>query len=502
MPKKIRNIPSPDILMNSMRSIGYSFKSAMADIIDNSISAQAKNIWISFPAYETDNLYISILDDGQGMDEVSLLNAMKYGSYRESYEENDLGRFGVGLKSASLSQCKILTVASLKNGKISAYMWDLDSVIDTKEWDCLQLDEEEIKVLPEINKLAELTQGTLVIWRNFDTAKKKSDNHVYEYISEKMDETDYHIRLIFHRFMNRKVNPIKFYINNEQLTGFDPFLESHKKTDAKKVSEINVPYIQGDKTLQATIKIQPYLLPHQNDLENEDIEMVGGLEALKDNQGFFVYRNDRLIIYGTWFKLSARYVNPELYKYGRIKVDIPNTLDELWDIDIKKQNATIPKNIINLLRKSVINVTTASREKTRKRTKLDNEEARDSIWGKTESRDGKDIFVINTESTFIRQYLDEFEDKDKARILRLLDVISSSLPFDDISYSVCSRNNSVDPEEEKLESIILLGIEQFNGIKEKRQCTADVAFEKVCAYQPFNDEKIREMLRRRIYGAN
>ena len=131
---KIKNTPSPDVLMNSMRSIGYNFRTAIADIIDNSISAKAKNIYISSPIND-EKIFITILDDGEGMDDSELFNAMKYGSNKEYYDTNDLGRFGLGLKSASLSQCRILTVASKKENVIVAYQWDLDSVIQNREWD-------------------------------------------------------------------------------------------------------------------------------------------------------------------------------------------------------------------------------------------------------------------------------------------------------------------------------------------------------------------------------
>ena len=168
MAEKIKNIPSPDILMNSLRSIGYSFKTAIADIIDNSISAGARNIWIDFPSYSSDNLYVTIIDDAVGMDDAALFNAMKYGSEREEYGEKDLGRFGVGLKSASLSQCRVLTVMSKYDGEIHAYRWDLDEVLKSKEWECLRLDTEEIKECPNYEKLNSLPQGTMVIWQCFD----------------------------------------------------------------------------------------------------------------------------------------------------------------------------------------------------------------------------------------------------------------------------------------------------------------------------------------------
>lgn len=176
-----------------------------------------------------------------------------------------------------------------------------------------------------------------------------------------------------------------FFINDRQLKGLDPFLEGsphHKrnpKTDEGKPVEMAVKYYDKGYEKEAMIKVQTFILPHQDDLSKEDVEALGGMEVLKDEQGFFVYRNDRLIIYGTWFRLSSRSVNAELYKYGRIKVDIPNKLDSLWDIDIKKQNAVIPKQIVNLLRKSVMRVCSTSKEKTGRRVKLNDGENEEQI---------------------------------------------------------------------------------------------------------------------------
>ena len=151
MSKIIKNPPASDVLMRSIRSIGYSFKTALADVLDNSISAKAKNIYIFSPFDE--DVYISILDDGIGMDKEELLNAMKYGSNRDSYGKEDLGRFGLGLKSASTSQCKVFTVASKKNNKINAFQWNLDRVLKSQEWDCLELDDKEINCIHQIDQL-------------------------------------------------------------------------------------------------------------------------------------------------------------------------------------------------------------------------------------------------------------------------------------------------------------------------------------------------------------
>ena len=198
MSKRVENSPSPDVLMTSMRSIGYSFKTALADIIDNSISASAKNVRITLPISD-DEVYISILDDGFGMANLDLLNAMKYGSDRNEYTSQDLGRFGLGLKSASLSQCRILTVASKINKEISAYQWNLDEVLKCKKWECLQLNQKEIDDIPSIQDLKIQDEGTLVVWQNFDIAIKKSNGLVREYLVDEMDDAEQHLALLRNR---------------------------------------------------------------------------------------------------------------------------------------------------------------------------------------------------------------------------------------------------------------------------------------------------------------
>lgn len=491
MAKYILNNPSPDVLMNSMRSIGYSFKTAVADIIDNSISAHASEIKIYTPI--NDDLFISFFDNGEGMSRDELLNAMKYGSDRECYGIDDLGRFGLGLKSASLSQCRKLTVASKKDGVISAFRWDLDSVIETKRWDCLELENDEIKQLPMIKVLTEAEKGTLVVWQDFDIAYKKSNGHVRETLSEEVDEMEKHLSLVFHRFLNRSFNQIKIYINDDRIKGYDPFLEDHPKTDSQKPSII--------KCENEDIRIQQFILPHQNDLSNEDVEKLGGIERLRSGQGFYIYRNDRLIIYGTWFRLASSNLNSELYKYGRIKVDIPNTLNDMWDIDIKKQNASIPRQILASLKKAVSNVRVKSKDKSAKRTRLKLEKDDSKIWNKNLNREEKEIFFINNESQFVRNFIDGFDDSDKTKILRFLDVISASIPYDDIYNSMCNKALEQKISQDGIDSIIIEGANQFNRLKKLLRLSDEKIFEKLKTYEPFDNEEIFNLVKERINNA-
>lgn len=489
MPTRILNNPSPNVLMNSMRSIGYSFKTAVADIIDNSISALANEIRIFTPINYNEN-YVSFVDNGEGMNRDELFNAMKYGSDKENYSTQDLGRFGVGLKSASLSQCRKLTVVSKKDNILSAFVWDLDCVIKNKTRDCLELDQTEIDNLPSINELKKFEHGTLVIRENFDILYKKSNGKVLEALSSEVEETEKHLALVFHRFLNSTFKPLKIYINEDLIIGCDPFLENHPKTDSQKPSII--------KYHDSEIKIQPYILPHINDLTNEDIQKLGGENSLRNGQGFYVYRNNRLIIFGTWFRLASTSLSSELFKYGRIKVDIPNTLDEERDIDIRKQNASIPKGIQPYLKRIVSNVRTKSKDKNEKRTKLTLERNDDKIWNKSLSRDQKEIYFINCESKFVKNFIDDFDDNQKSKILRFIEILSASIPYDDIYNSMCHRSINKNFDQEVLNNIVLEGINQYKRLKQIVQLSDEDVLGLLKTYEPFNNEEILKLVEERV----
>lgn len=219
MSDAILHIPQADMLMGSMRSMGYSFESAIADVIDNSISANAQNISVLFPVNPLEKMAVGILDDGTGMSPETLLEAMRYGctSSEDIRDDSDLGRFGLGLKSASLSQCRLLTVASYWNGIITAYQWNYDYILNHKQWLVLSLNNEEIDALPYIEKLKAQNIGTLVIWQEFDILAKSNDGQVFDSLNDYKDSVARHISLIFHRFM-AKANSLSMYVRMAEYT--------------------------------------------------------------------------------------------------------------------------------------------------------------------------------------------------------------------------------------------------------------------------------------------
>lgn len=490
MAKRIKNPPSAKILMNSMRSMGYSFESAVADVIDNSISAKAKNIWVNFPS-DPSICYISICDDGEGMSRDALCQAMKYGSCSDDdRDENDLGRFGLGMKSASLSQCRKLTVASNIGGNISAFIWDIDIVGD--DWLIQECNQKEIDGLANIEQLKKQSSGTLIIWENFDLIEKSAGN-VFSYLNDEIDVIGNYLSLIFHRYLNNdKENKVNIQINEYLLQGLDPFLEQHKKTNRRKPFSLMIP---DSSNIEREIKVSPFVLPFQKDLTAKDNKKLGGLDSYNTKQGFYIYRNKRLIIWGTWFRMKPKH---ELTKNARIRVDIPNTLDDVWGIDIKKQNAVLPKMIRNNLVKAVEEAMNISIKAQRHRGRIANaDDATEHIWDRVETRDKKVLHKINRESQIFK-LLDKLDDEAISYFDLILDEIEENLPYQQIRLDVL--DNLIDDTKDddrlariKSNAVMLVNILVDNGVDKMDALERTFNSEPFSMYESLRKEIEREL---------
>lgn len=433
------NEPTADVLMNSMRAMGYTFESAIADVIDNSVSAKCHRIDVKFPIDPQDS-FVAICDDGEGMDSNELFDAMKYGSQlkRKFRAVDDLGRFGLGLKSASLSQCRKLTVVSKKNNKITAYRWDLDHVEDTGDWSIIEFNIDEINNIKFIDYLSDKESGTVVLWENFDVLQKSSGG-VYSELSNYKETVAEYLSLIFHRYLNKpKPDTVEIYVNNYKLVGLDPFLEKHKKTNIRR--EITLPVLDSE-GIERYVYVQPYILPFAKDLTAADKKNSGGIEEYRTKQGFYVYRNERLIIWGTWFGKRKG----ELTKHARVRVDIPNTLDDIWRIDIKKQKAYIPSVIKNQLTKAVDEAMNLAVKAQKHRGRIENiDENIDYIWDRIKvPREDQYFYKINRESRIFDLIKNEVDDETWSRIEMVLEEIENSVPYQQI-YIDKSQNQVYD----------------------------------------------------------
>ena len=465
----LENNPSADILINSMRAMGYTFESAVADVIDNSVSVKANMIEIKFPV-DPAECYVAICDNGKGMSREKLIEAMRYGSQveGETRSEDDLGRFGLGLKAASLSQCRRLTVASKQDGEISALIWDLDVIGEKKGWYMVECTQEQISDIRFVSFLDNYESGTVVLWENFDLIEKSSGN-VYAELNRLQDSTADYLSLIFHRYLNREGNAkVTIKVNNFTLKGLDPFLENHKKTNIRR--RIEIPILDS-KGIERYVSVQPYVLPFQKDLTAEDKKLSGGIENYRSKQGFYIYRNERLIIWGTWFGRHR----DELTKYARVKVDIPNTLDDIWNIDIKKQNATIPSIIKSRLTRAVDEAMDLAVKAQTYRGRIDKvDEKIDYIWLPIKTREDQHMFCINRDSRIFDLIKEKVDDETWSRIDMVLEEIENSLPYQQI-YIDKSQNkidDEISPErlaeiEAKAQMLIAITLSMGNESREQ-----------------------------------
>ena len=218
--------PRADALMESLRATGYSLPDAVCDIIDNCITAGARNIWLNFHWAGADS-WVSILDDGRGMSEAGLIDAMRIGSRspREVREPSDLGRYGLGLKTASISQARSLTVAThvAKQSGMSTRQWDLDHLASTGDWQLLNAPADV--ATEDVKRLSKLDQGTLVVWNKLDrlVGDVGTDNtQARRQFHDALRAVEEHVAMIFHRFMVQR-NLISIWLNGQEVRPWDPF---------------------------------------------------------------------------------------------------------------------------------------------------------------------------------------------------------------------------------------------------------------------------------------
>ena len=327
--------------MESLRATGYSLPDAVADLVDNSITAGAANIWLSFHWAGADSR-VSVLDDGCGMSEPELIAAMKVGSKSplEERESSDLGRYGLGLKTASISQARAVTVATKVpgDGGAAARRWDLDHLATVGDWQLLRVPAESAG--GDAARFAELKRGTLVVWDKLDRLVGDvgpDDARARELFHDGLRAVEDHVAMVFHRFMTPP-NPVSLWINGQAIKPWDPFLAAEAATQRL-----------SSEALDPEVTVIPYVLPHHSRLSAEAHRVASGPAGWNAHQGFYVYRNRRLLVPGDWLGLG--FVKEEHYKLARIQVDLPNSLDHEWEIDVRKSQARPPLRYRDALRR-------------------------------------------------------------------------------------------------------------------------------------------------------
>ncbi|MDW2885766.1 ATP-binding protein [Exiguobacterium artemiae] len=431
--------PSAAPVIQALRSIGYNSQTAIADLIDNSIDAKANKISIDF-SYNEGNGSIKITDDGIGMTEKELQIAMTIGSKdpRDKREREELGRFGMGLKTAAFFLGKRLTVISKKNSKLSVRCWDLDYVSQENEWllykslpSDIELDANEIQG----------DNGTIIFIDKLDRFCGYRTNNIVKSSSffNKINRIQKYLELVFHLLLT----DIQLNINDNQLLPWSPFLEENPRC-----YEGEVQYLQlnGKKII-----VTPYVLPHPSTFNRKDYKKAAGIKGWRDQQGFYIYRENRLVSYGDWFGLFSKDAISELV---RIKIEFTNESDEEWKLDIKKSTVNIPEDIKEALGAIAKYYRQLSHEimlyKTRASRTGDKVKGSLNTW-ELESDDNISNYIINRNHPVLIHILKQLDSNIKRQLNLYIKLIELGSPNNLLKTEsmVKQENQKIDENQKK-----------------------------------------------------
>lgn len=426
--KYLSNPPDAASLMTSARSFGnYDLSSALADLLDNSIKAHARNVDIRC-LRKADGPEVRILDDGTGMSAEELYRAMRPASTNpdEKRAPDDLGRFGWGMKSASLSQCRHLVVLTHHEGELAGASWDLDDLAD---WKMGLLEDAEIRALASEQLLKR--NGTEIVWSKCDRLSEFGQvaNRGF---NDLVAHAKRQLSLIFHRYLGGEEGLRKLTVtfNGDPLKPVDPFLRAHDATQAQPKEVLT---LDGQ-----PVEVQAFILPHYSKVTAGEHEQLGGEEGFVRNQGFYIYRQHRLIMHGTWFRLVR---HGELSQLVRIAVNIPNSLDAVWKITLDKADAQLPTGLKSRLKDIVEGLKRKSGRVFQSRGGRVREEAgKVSVWAKY-VRNGEVRYYLNREHPLIAGMLED-EDQDRAKAFAAaLGIIEDCFPVVSIGEDYSSRSH-------------------------------------------------------------
>lgn len=417
--KEIELTPDPHLL-ESMRAVGYTAETAVADLIDNSIAAAAETVHVLTSAAGSSRL--SILDDGIGMDRDTALDAMRLAARSPNLtrDAHDLGRFGLGLKTASLSQCRRLTVATRRDGVTTVLRWDLDHVVERDAWAVIEVDASDCGGLLGWDLFDSANHGTLVCWELLDLFTMTEGRSQADFDAAVVRVRS-HCELVFHRFVSGSgCRPVRITFNGNPIDELDPFLTSSRATQCKE---------ETVRIAGVALPVHAYTLPYINKMTASQRSRALAAGPLRDSQGFYIYRAGRLVIWGTWFRLNPK---TEMGKLARVQVDVPNSLDHLWALDIKKSQATPPREMRDALRTLAGQLIAPSQrvQNFRGRT-VKSGDRLTRVWDLVTERGKEFRYQVNRDHPLINRLADSLNPAQQSQMSELLDMLESTFPVAD-----------------------------------------------------------------------
>jgi hypothetical protein len=341
--------PSAARLTESLRDIGYDFPTAVADIVDNSIAAGARTVEIRIE-FAGEKSWVSIADDGEGMTPAMVMEALRFGSRRE-YGPGDLGRYGLGLKTASLSQCRQVTIVTCRRGaeKATARTLDLDIIADYDDWMILTPTPD-----PQLAKAKDMVRGsggTVVLWRNLDRVlpeKRPEGGWARRRLEALAAKTAEHLGIVFHRFLEGTLGDgLTITVNDQKVRPWNPFAPDEEYRTELPAQRFEITL--GDSS--GTVWLRRYVLPPREKFSSPaEFERMSGPLNWNRQQGIYVYRAGRLVQWGGWFGIRGI---DEHTKLARAALEFDSDLDLLFNINVAKMRVSMPPQLRQLLEKPI-----------------------------------------------------------------------------------------------------------------------------------------------------
>jgi hypothetical protein len=356
-------VPSAARTVSSLRDVGYELPQAVADLVDNSLGAGATEVAVDL-RYLDEGPFIRVTDNGTGMDTRTLTEAMRYGTER-SYAANDLGKFGLGLKTASTSQCRRVTVASRiapRRARVEARCLDLDHIERTNRWEVLVIGPDERN--PLVVEPLQETTGTVVLWQELDRVLDYQDTFGHwarRKLLASAEEVDQHLGMVFHRFLSGQVRGrhLSIHVNGTKVDPWDPFCLG-ESTQTLEQREVAVTGEDGS----GIVHVVPHVLPSQAEFSSSEAwQRASGPLKWNRQQGFYIYRANRLIQWGGWSQMRTL---DEHSKLARVALDFTPSLDSAFSIAIAKASVKLPGALRGELEPVVAEVTRLAQARYRR----------------------------------------------------------------------------------------------------------------------------------------
>ena len=471
-------------MIEALRGLGYSTATAIADIIDNSIAAGASTVGLRF-SWKGPDSTVAIQDDGCGMDDAELDCAMRLGekSPLDRRSHTDLGRFGIGLKTASFSQCRRLTVASKKRGgQLQCLCWDLDVLAASCDdgWHLLEGPEETSSGL--LAPLLAAEKGTLVLWERLDriVGPGFTENNLLDLV----DIVESHLAMVFHRYLAGQNPTLRIHLNGRPVLPWDPFLSGHPATWTSPLVLLE--------TDNGKIGMQGHVLPHKDRLNEKEHDLSAGPDGWTAQQGFYVYRNRRLLVAGNWLGLGQgrAWTKEEAHRLARIRLDIPNSADADWKIDIRKSTARPPVQVRPVLTKLAEDTRSRARRVFAHRGKaihLNDKKPVTEVW-RTEHFPGGMRYRIDLEHPAVKAVLDD-AGALTSQIKTMFRIIEETIPVQRIWLDTTEEKETPrtgfagDPPDEVMAVLDIM----FKNMVSKKGWSPSLAKERLLHTEPFQN---------------